>query len=38
MVPQTENTYLGLLMKIIGRNAYHFGKILDIRKSLGDWK
>jgi hypothetical protein len=38
MVPQTENTYLSLLMKIIGHNAYHFGKILDIRKSLGDWK
>ncbi|HIH87798.1 TPA: hypothetical protein HA344_01145 [Candidatus Bathyarchaeota archaeon] len=38
MVPQTENTYLRELMIIIEHNAYHFGKILDIRKALGDWK
>jgi hypothetical protein len=38
IVPQTENTYLRELMLIIEHNAYHFGKILDIRKSLGDWK
>jgi len=38
MVPQTENTYLRELMIIIEHNSYHFGKILDIRKSLGDWK
>ena len=38
MVPQTENTYLRELMVIIEHNSYHFGKILDIRKSLGDWK
>jgi hypothetical protein len=38
LVPQTENTYLRELMIIIEHNAYHFGKILDIRKSLGDWK
>ncbi|MGD0804056.1 MAG: hypothetical protein ABSA11_08300 [Candidatus Bathyarchaeia archaeon] len=38
LVPQTENTYLRELMLIIEHNSYHFGKILDIRKSLGDWK
>jgi len=38
MVPQTENTYLRELMIIIEHNAYHYGKILDIRKALGDWK
>jgi len=38
IVPQTENTYLRELMIIIEHNSYHFGKILDIRKSLGDWK
>ena len=38
MVPQTENTYLRELMIIIEHNSYHFGKILDIRKSLGDWR
>ena len=38
IVPQTENTYLRELMITIEHNSYHFGKILDIRKSLGDWK
>jgi hypothetical protein len=38
MVPQTENTYLRELMIIIEHNAYHYGKILDIRKVLGNWK
>jgi len=38
MVPQTENTYLRELLIIVEHNAYHYGKILDIRKHLGDWK
>jgi hypothetical protein len=38
MVPQTENTYLRELMIIVEHNAYHYGKILDIRKAFGDWK
>jgi len=25
-------------MLIIEHNAYHLGKILDIRKALGNWK
>ena len=37
-VPQTENTYLREIMLIIEHNAYHLGKILDIRKALGKWK
>jgi hypothetical protein len=37
-VPQTENTYLREIMLIIEHNAYHIGKILDIRKALGNWK
>ncbi|MDH5704042.1 MAG: DinB family protein, partial [Aigarchaeota archaeon] len=37
-VPETENTYLREVMLIIEHNAYHLGKILDIRKALGDWK
>jgi hypothetical protein len=37
-VPQTENTYLREIMLIIEHNAYHLGKILDIRKALGNWK
>ena len=37
-VPQTENTYLREIMLIIEQNAYHLGKILDIRKALGNWK
>lgn len=37
-VPQTENTYLREIMLIIEHNAYHLGKILDIRKTLGNWK
>jgi hypothetical protein len=38
IVPQTENTYLRELMIIIEHNSYHYGKILDVRKALGDWK
>ena len=37
-VPQTENTYLREIMLIIEHNAYHLGKIVDIRKALGNWK
>lgn len=37
-VPMTENTYLREIMIIIEHNAYHLGKILDIRKALGNWK
>lgn len=33
-----EYTYLREIVIIIEHNAYHLGKILDIRKSLGDWK
>jgi hypothetical protein len=32
-----EFTYLREIMIIIEHNAYHLGKIVDIRKSLGDW-
>lgn len=38
IVPMTENTYLREIMLIIEHNAYHLGKILDIRKALGNWK
>ena len=34
----TEYTYLREIIVIIEHNAYHFGKILDIRKALGNWK
>jgi hypothetical protein len=37
-VPMTENTFLRELMIIVEHNAYHLGKILDIRKALGNWK
>ena len=37
-VPQTENTYLREIILIIEHNAYHLGKIMDIRKALGNWK
>jgi len=39
IIPHTkEHTYLREILLIIEHNAYHLGKILDIRKSLGDWK
>ncbi len=39
IIPHTkEHTYLREILLIIEHNAYHIGKILDIRKSLGDWK
>lgn len=34
----TEYTYLREVILIIEHNAYHLGKILDIRKALGNWK
>lgn len=34
----TEYTYLREVVIIIEHNAYHLGKILDIRKALGNWK
>lgn len=33
-----EYTYLRELGVIIEHNAYHLGKIMDIRKALGNWK
>jgi hypothetical protein len=33
-----EYTYLREIIIIIEHNAYHLGKILDIRKALGNWK
>lgn len=39
IIPHTkEHTYLREILLVIEHNAYHIGKILDIRKSLGDWK
>jgi len=39
LVPgSTAYTYLREITVIIEHNAYHLGKILDIRKALGDWK
>ena len=32
-----EFTYLREIMVIIEHNAYHLGKIVDIRKALGGW-
>ena len=33
-----EYTYLREIIIIIEHNAYHLGKIMDIRKALGNWK
>ena len=39
IIPHTKShTYLREFLIIIGHNAYHLGKIVDIRKALGDWK
>lgn len=39
LVPgSTMYTYLREVTVIIEHNAYHLGKIMDIRKALGDWK
>jgi hypothetical protein len=32
-----EYTYLREIIIIIEHNAYHLGKIVDIRKAFGDW-
>ena len=38
-IPQTEShTNLREVLILIEHNAYHIGKILDIRKALGNWK
>jgi len=36
-IPDSEYTYLREVVIIIEHNAYHLGKILDIRKALGNW-
>ena len=38
LIPRSEYTYLREIVVIIEHNAYHLGKIVDIRKALGDWK
>lgn len=39
IIPHTKShTYLREFLIIIAHNAYHIGKIIDIRKALGDWK
>jgi hypothetical protein len=37
-IPGSEYTYLREITIIIEHNAYHLGKILDIRKALNNWK
>ena len=38
IIPHTKNhSYLREITIIIEHNAYHLGKIVDIRKALGDW-
>ena len=38
IIPHTEShTYLREILILIEHNAYHIGKIVDIRKALGDW-
>ena len=39
IIPHTKaHTYLREILLIIEHNAYHIGKIVDIRKALGDWR
>lgn len=39
IIPHTKShTYLRELLILIEHNAYHLGKIVDIRKALGDWR
>lgn len=39
IIPHTkEHTYLREILLIIEHNAYHIGKIVDIRKALDDWR
>ena len=33
-----RHTYLREVLLIADHNAYHLGKVVDIRKSLGDWE
>jgi hypothetical protein len=37
-IPDSEYKYLREVVIIIEHNAYHLGKILDIRKALDNWK
>ena len=37
LIPRAKLTYLREIMIIIEHNAYHLGKIIDIRKSLKNW-
>jgi DinB superfamily len=38
IIPHAKiHTYLREITIIIEHNAYHIGKIIDIRKALGDW-
>jgi hypothetical protein len=37
-IPHGEGrTYLREILLVVDHNAYHLGKVVDIRKSLGDW-
>jgi len=39
IIPHTKShTYLRECLVLIEHNAYHIGKIIDIRKALNDWK
>jgi len=38
LIPRSKLTYLREIMIIIEHNAYHLGKIVDIRKAHGNWK
>jgi hypothetical protein len=38
LVPRPKLTYLREILIIIEHNAYHLGKIVDIRKAHGNWK
>ena len=38
LVPRSKLTYLREIMIIIEHNAYHLGKIVDIRKAHRNWK
>ena len=38
LVPRSKLTYLREIMIIIEHNAYHLGKIGDIREAHGNWK
>jgi len=37
LVPRSKLTYLREIMIIIEHNAYHLGKIVEIRKAHGNW-